>query len=80
MTKKDYYSILGVQKNATAGEIRKAFLNRSRVVHPDRFDSNRQSNEWRQANEMLRELNQAYSVLREPASRAEYDVILLFAW
>lgn len=71
--KKDFYSILGVDANASAEAIRNAYLSRTRVIHPDRFDSERQSQDWKKANEMLVELNEAYTVLRDRESKEEYD-------
>jgi hypothetical protein len=70
---KDLYSILGVSPDATAEEMRDAYLARTRVIHPDRFDSRQQPQDWKKANEMLAELNEAYSILRNATSRAEYD-------
>lgn len=70
---KDLYSILGVASNATAEEIREAYISRTRVIHPDRFDQNRQPQEWKKANEMLAEINEAYSILNNKSSRAHYD-------
>ncbi|HQN10374.1 MAG TPA: J domain-containing protein [Thermoanaerobaculia bacterium] len=72
-TRKDPYSVLGVEPSATADEIRAAYVARSRVVHPDRFDSTQQPDDWRRANEMLAELNEAYAILRNVGSKAEYD-------
>lgn len=72
-SEKDLYSILGVSPKATEKEIRDAYLARTRVIHPDRFDQNRQQKEWLKANEMLAELNEAYSVLRNNDKRREYD-------
>ena len=46
------------------------------MFHPDRFNHNTQSTEWRLANEMLKELNQAYNVLRDPKARSAYDSTL----
>lgn len=70
---KEYYSILGVEPSASPEEIRDAYLSRTRVIHPDRFDPKTQPAEWKKANEMLAELNEAYSVLRTPKTRREYD-------
>ena len=70
---RNYYDLLGVNVSATQEEIRKAYLLRVRVLHPDRFDPHRQPVEWRQANEMLRELNEAYAVLGDREKRAQYD-------
>lgn len=73
MPKKELYSILGIAPDATTKEIRNAYLARVRVIHPDRFDQVHQAQEWKQANEMLTELNEAYSVLKHPSSRTRYD-------
>jgi curved DNA-binding protein CbpA len=73
---KDYYSILGISMNATPEEIRTAYINRSRILHPDRFDPQKQPNEWKLANDMMKELNEAYNILKDGESRAEYDATL----
>lgn len=73
MTAKSHYEILGVPPAADEKEIKKAFLLRSRMFHPDRFSSDTQKKEWDLANEMLKELNAAYDTLKDPASRAAYD-------
>jgi curved DNA-binding protein CbpA len=70
------YDLLGVPKSANSEDIRKAYLIRTRVVHPDRFNRAQQAAEWLQANDMLRELNGAYEVLSDPAKRANYDASL----
>jgi curved DNA-binding protein CbpA len=70
---KDLYSILGVAPDATGEEIREAYLSRARVVHPDRFDAQRQSQDWKKANAMLADLNEAYSILCDPSTRAKYN-------
>lgn len=70
---KDLYSILGVAPEATPEEIRDAYRARARVVHPDRFDRQRQPKDWQRANEMLSELNHAYSILSDAPGRREYD-------
>lgn len=73
---KDYYIILGITTNATAEEIRTAYINRSRILHPDRFDPQKQPKEWKLANEMMKELNEAYNILKDVDSRAKYDATL----
>jgi len=70
---KTYYDILGVQKSASAAEIKANFLLRSKMMHPDRFNQQRQKAEWELANEMFKELNHAYDVLKNPLSRSQYD-------
>ena len=70
---KNYYAVLGVESGADDGQVREAYLSRMKVVHPDRFDPQTQPQEWKKANEMLAELNEAYAALRDRASRAEYE-------
>ncbi|PEN14807.1 hypothetical protein CRI94_00485 [Longibacter salinarum] len=73
MVEKDLYSVLGVASDASQNEIRDAYIRISRVVHPDRFNENEQPVEWRQANKMLKEANQAYEILSDTDKRAQYD-------
>lgn len=73
MSEKDWYTVLGVSPSASPNEVREAYIRITRVVHPDRFDPEKQEVEWRQANEMLTEANRAYDVLRDPERRAHYD-------
>jgi hypothetical protein len=70
---KTYYDILGVSKSATVAELKKAYILRSKMLHPDKFDQIRQQEEWKLANEMFQELNHVYSVLKDPVSRNQYD-------
>ncbi len=73
MPDKDLYSILGVNEKASPEELREAYVSRARIMHPDRFDSHEQHQDWKKANEMLSELNEAYSILKNPQTRKEYD-------
>ena len=73
MAEKDLYAVLGLESNAPQSEIREAYIRITRVIHPDRFDPRTQAAEWRQANEMLKQVNHAYDVLRDPAKRARHD-------
>lgn len=73
MHDRDWYSVLGIPRDASQKEVRDAYMRYARVVHPDRFDSAKQPVEWAHANEMLKEANRAYEVLRDPAKRASYD-------
>ncbi len=66
---KDYYSILGVSRNATNDEIKKAYRKLARLYHPDR-------NPDPEAGEKFKEINEAYHVLSDEEKRAEYDRIL----
>lgn len=72
-TKKDFYSILGVARDASQDVILEAYHSRARVIHPDRFDAKRQPNDWKKANEMLSELNEAFETLSDVESRRRYD-------
>jgi molecular chaperone DnaJ len=60
---KDYYDILGVSKNATQEEIKKAFRKQARKHHPDAGGSE----------ERFKEINEAYEVLSDPEKRKQYD-------
>lgn len=64
---KDYYKILGVSKNASSDDIRKAFRKIARENHPDQNPGNSQ------ALARFKEASEANSVLSDPAKRKEYD-------
>jgi curved DNA-binding protein len=65
---KDYYGVLGVPRNASDGEIKKAYRKLAMQYHPDR---NSGKEEW--ANEKFKEINEAYAVLGDPQKRKQYD-------
>lgn len=67
MANKDYYEILGVKKNATEQELKKAYRKLAMQYHPDRNPGNKE------AEEKFREINEAYSVLSDGTKRAQYD-------
>ena len=60
----DYYSILGISKNADENTIRKAYKKKSMQYHPDRPDGNE---------EQFKRVNEAYSTLKDPQKRQQYD-------
>ncbi len=68
MVHKDYYKILGLDKNASANQIKKAYRKLAMQYHPDR---NQGKEEW--ANEKFKEINEAFSVLGDPTKRSQYD-------
>ncbi|MFV0428213.1 MAG: molecular chaperone DnaJ [Arachnia sp.] len=63
---KDYYSILGVERDATGEQIKKAYRRRAMKVHPDVAQDD-------DAAEQFKELNEAYEVLSDPNKRAVFD-------
>ena len=65
---KDYYGILGVPRNASDGEIKKAYRKLAMQYHPDR---NPGKEKW--ANEKFKAINEAYGVLGDPQKRRQYD-------
>ncbi len=67
MSQKDYYKILGVQKTATANEIKSAYRKLAQQYHPDRNPDDKK------AEEKFKEINEAYDVVGKPESRAKYD-------
>ncbi|MCX8090085.1 MAG: DnaJ domain-containing protein [Verrucomicrobiae bacterium] len=64
---KDYYAILGVPRDATDEEIKKAFRKLARQYHPD------VARDKKAAEEKFKEINEAYEVLGDPVKRKRYD-------
>jgi len=67
MSKKDFYEILGVSKNATAEEIKKAYRKKAIEFHPDKNPGDKQ------AEENFKTAAEAYEVLSDPDKKAKYD-------
>lgn len=66
-SKRDYYEILGVSRNASADEIKKAYRQMAMKYHPDRNPNNKESEE------IFKESAEAYEVLSDPDKRARFD-------
>lgn len=67
MGTKDYYKVLGVEKDASADDIKKAFRKLAMKYHPDR-------NQSPEAEAKFKEANEAYAVLSDPDKRKQYDM------
>lgn len=67
MAKKDYYEVLGLEKGASDDEIKKAFRKLAIKYHPDKNQGDKE------AEEMFKEINEAYQVLSDPQKKAQYD-------
>jgi len=66
MSSKDYYKILGISKDASQDEIKKAFRQLARKYHPD-------INKNAGAEDKFKEINEAFQVLSNPEKKAQYD-------
>jgi len=67
MSKRDYYEVLGVNRNANADELKKAFRKLAKDYHPDRNPGDEE------AERKFKEISEAYDVLKDEQSRAAYD-------
>lgn len=65
--KRDYYEVLGVSKEATEADIKKAYRTLAKKYHPDRNPGDMKSEE------MFKKASEAYAVLADPDKRARYD-------
>ncbi|HEU23546.1 MAG: molecular chaperone DnaJ [Mesoaciditoga sp.] len=68
LAKKDYYEILGVSKDASTDDIKKAYKDLVKKWHPDLHPENKE-----EAEAKFKEIHEAYEVLSDPQKRAQYD-------
>lgn len=67
MSNQDYYKLLGVERNASAEDLKKAYRKLAMQYHPDRNPGDKE------AEKKFKELSQAYDVLKDPQKKAAYD-------
>ncbi|OGW85340.1 MAG: molecular chaperone DnaJ [Omnitrophica bacterium RIFCSPLOWO2_01_FULL_45_10] len=68
-TKRDYYEVLGLGRNATTDDVKKAYRNLALKYHPDRVSTDKK----KEAEERFKEVSEAYEVLIDANKRANYD-------
>ena len=71
-TDKDYYAILGVAREATPEEIKKAYREKAVLLHPDK-NHDKPAEEKKSSEEKFKEVNEAYEILSDETKRKAYD-------
>ena len=65
--KRDYYEVLGIDKSASADDIKKAYRKKAKEFHPDLHPGDKE------CEQKFKEVNEAYEVLSDADKRAKYD-------
>lgn len=73
LNKKDFYGALGLTKDATIDQIKKAYKELVRKWHPDKHANNPETKE--KADKKFKEINEAYTVLSDPKKKQQYDLM-----
>lgn len=71
MAKRDYYEVLGVPKDASESDIKKAYRKAAMKYHPDKF-ANSSEAEKKDAEDKFKEINEAYEILSDPQMRRDH--------
>ena len=69
--KRDYYEVLGIDKSASADDIKKAYRKKAKEFHPDLHPGDKE------CEQKFKEVNEAYEVLSDADKRAKYDLSLI---
>jgi molecular chaperone DnaJ len=72
MAKKDYYEILGISRDASEAEVKKAYHKLALKYHPDRH-TGKSEKEKKAAEEKFKEIGEAYGILSDPQKKKNYD-------
>ncbi len=67
MAKRDFYEVLGLSRGASADEIKKAYRQKAKALHPDRNRDNPDSEA------QFKEVNEAHGILKDAEKKAAYD-------
>jgi molecular chaperone DnaJ len=74
MAGEDYYAILGVNRNASEDDIKRAYRKLARDLHPDRHAGSSGEGDARANEERFKTVNRAYEALKDPERRRQYDM------
>jgi hypothetical protein len=70
---KNYYNVLKVRRTSTPEEIHNSYRDLSNLNNPASIDQSKDPLGWTRANDIIKELNEAYDILKDPVKRADFD-------